>query len=78
MTTCQLLSLSGLNSDRLATATARRSLQGRGLGTVIINLQQTKLDGETTLRLFAPADQVRLGLNFRDENFSFSKRKAVL
>ena len=35
-------SLSGLNSDRVAKDPAKRSLQGRSLGTVIINLQQTQ------------------------------------
>merc|ERR1712013_474521 len=34
-------SLSGLNSDRVAKDPAKRSLQGKSLGTVIINLQQT-------------------------------------
>jgi len=51
-------SLSGLNSDQVAKNPARRSLQGKALGTVIVNLQQTLLDGESTLRLFAETDRV--------------------
>ena len=31
---------------------------GRGLGVVIINLQQTKYDGAASLRIFSPSDQV--------------------
>ena len=64
-------SLSGLNSDQLATTPASKSLgplsarRGRGgcgsdthprLGTVIINLQQTPEDGKASLRLFSTAD----------------------
>ena len=64
-------SLSGLNSDQLATTPASKSLgppsarRGRGgcgsdthprLGTVIINLQQTPEDGKASLRVFSTAD----------------------
>jgi len=42
-------SLSGLNSDRVAKDPAKRSLQGRSLGTVIIDLQQTQQDGISSL-----------------------------
>jgi len=51
-------SLSGLNSDRVAKDPAVRSLKGKSLGTVIINLQQTKLDGISTLRIFDQTDRV--------------------
>jgi hypothetical protein len=51
-------SLSGLTADQVATAAAARSRQGRALGTVIVNLQQTARDGEATLRLFAETDTV--------------------
>ena len=54
--------LSGLNSDGVAARPARRSLAGKSLGTVIINLQQTRLDGESTLRIFEKADTVMEGL----------------
>ena len=36
-----------------------RSLTGVSLGSVIVNTQQTHADGEASLRLFAPTDQVR-------------------
>merc|ERR1719481_2084240 len=51
-------SLSGLNSDRVAKDPAKGSLQGRSLGTVIINLQQTQQDGISSLRIFSQTDQV--------------------
>merc|ERR1719431_1401897 len=51
-------SLSGLNSDRVAKDPAKRSLHGKSLGTVIINLQQTQQDGISSLRIFSPTDQV--------------------
>jgi len=51
-------SLSGLNSDRVAKDPARRSLHGRSLGTVIINLQQTQQDGISSLRIFSQTDKV--------------------
>lgn len=51
-------SLSGLRADKAALAPAKRSLQGRSLGTVIVNLQQTPQDGVATLRLFADTDTV--------------------
>ena len=51
-------SLSGLNSDRVAESCARRSLEGTSLGTVIINLQQTRCDLTASLRIFSPADAV--------------------
>ena len=44
---------------------------GRGLGVVIINLQQTRLDGAASLRMFAESDLVmrllteRLGLRYQ-------------
>ena len=51
-------SLSGLNSDRVALQPAKRSLAGKSLGTVIVNLQQTPHDGVATLRLFGGTDRV--------------------
>ena len=50
--------MSGLNSDRMATAPAKRSLAGRSLGTVIVNLQQTASDGVATLRIFNDTDRL--------------------
>ena len=57
-------SLSGLNSDHVAVNPSRRSLQGKSLGTVIINLQQTIHDGSATLRIFAETDKVFENLLF--------------
>ena len=60
-------SLGGLNADRVATETAERSLMdkpwdaaggGGALGTVIINLQMTPVDGQATLRMFGKSDDV--------------------
>jgi len=51
-------SLSGLNSDRVAKDPAQRSLTGKSLGTVIVNLQQTKQDGISSLRIFSQTDAV--------------------
>merc|ERR1711892_411387 len=51
-------SLSGLNSDQVAINSAKRSCEGKSLGTVIVNLQQTAKDGVATLRMFAEADHV--------------------
>jgi NAD-dependent SIR2 family protein deacetylase len=53
-------SLSGMNADRVATSCARRFQQGKGLGTVIISIQKTPLDGASTLRVFAKIDQFLL------------------
>ena len=49
-------SLSGLCSDIVAEKTAERSLHSQSLGIVIINLQQTILDGNATLRIFSETD----------------------
>ena len=42
----------------MATAPAKRSLAGRSLGTVIVNLQQTASDGVATLRIFNDTDRL--------------------
>lgn len=41
---------------QVALAAARRSREGRALGTVIVNLQQTARDGEASLRMFSHTD----------------------
>lgn len=51
-------SLGGLNADQVAHNAAERSLSGRALGMVLINLQQTEHDGTTTLRIFEETDKV--------------------
>merc|ERR1719369_1413907 len=77
-------SLSGLNSDRVAKAPAKRSLQGRSLGTVIINLQQTQQDGISSLRIFSQTDQVftallnKLGIPLQPEPKFPSRNKALI
>jgi len=54
---CLGTSLSGMNADRIAETPARRSLKTASiLGTVIINLQQTKLDSKSTIRVWAKLD----------------------
>ena len=47
-------SLSGLDTDLIAETAARSC----GLGLVIVNLQQTRLDGEAALRISSEADTV--------------------
>ena len=57
----------GMNADRVAqTASdkAKRATPGHeGLGTVIINLQQTQMDSVAALRIFAPLDTVLVMLS---------------
>src|SRR3990167_5613201 len=55
---CLGTSLSGMNADRVAKTPARKSLEGQALGTIIINLQETKLDDKTCIRIWAPLDDV--------------------
>ena len=56
-------SLSGLDTDLIAETAARSC----GLGLVIINLQQTRLDGEAALRISSEADTImeRLAVKLR-------------
>lgn len=51
-------SLGGLHADQVAKKAARRSLGGKSLGTVCINLQQTPQDGKMSLRIFGKSDDV--------------------
>lgn len=51
-------SLGGLNADRVATQAADRSLKGKAMGAVCINLQQTPEDGKMALRIFGTSDNV--------------------
>lgn len=48
-------SLSGLNADRIATTPARKYPAG---GLIIVSLQATRLDDISTLRIFAPLNDV--------------------
>merc|ERR1719473_1946963 len=42
----------------MVAAAARKHRKGRGLGLVVVNLQQTPYDAQTTLRIFAKVDEV--------------------
>jgi len=53
---CLGTSLSGMNADRMANTPAKKSLKGKALGTVIINLQQTPLDSQCAVRIWAQLD----------------------
>ena len=77
-------SLSGLSADCVATKTAERSRYGASLGTVCINLQQTAVDGDMSLRLFGKSDDVlrklahKLGLGSVPTTVpSYSSERAV-
>ena len=49
-------SLSGMNADRVAMACAKRFERGQALGTVIVSIQKTPLDGSSSLRVFSKID----------------------
>ena len=51
-------SLSGTVCDIVVHSPSERSLSGSSLGSVIVNTQQTHLDGSATLRIFSSTDQV--------------------
>mmetsp|Transcript_8022 Transcript_8022/g.17900 ORF Transcript_8022/g.17900 Transcript_8022/m.17900 type:complete len:563 (+) Transcript_8022:95-1783(+) len=51
-------SMVGMNSDRMAISAAQRAKACAALGTVIVALQQTQYDSSSSLRIFAPIDQV--------------------
>merc|ERR1711972_535189 len=51
-------SLGGLFADQVAYKAAHRSLKGQAFGTVCINLQQTPLDGQMSLRIFGKSNKV--------------------
>lgn len=56
MCLCLGTSLSGMNADRMAKTPAKKSLQNKAIGTVIINLQQTPLDSKCFIRIWAKLD----------------------
>jgi hypothetical protein len=56
MCLCLGTSLSGMNADRMAKTPAKKSLQNKAIGTVIINLQQTPLDSRCFIRIWAKLD----------------------
>ena len=50
-------SVCGMNSDRMAASVAQRASAGKALGTVLVGLQQTQLDAQATVRVFATIDR---------------------
>jgi NAD-dependent SIR2 family protein deacetylase len=55
---CLGTSLSGMNADRVAEGCASRFMRDKALGTVIVNLQKTRLDSRASLRIWATLDEV--------------------
>jgi len=53
---CLGTSLSGMNADRIAKTAANKSRKNKALGTVVINLQQTPLDQDAVVRVWAKLD----------------------
>jgi NAD-dependent SIR2 family protein deacetylase len=53
---CLGTSLSGMNADRMANTPAKKMLQRKALGTIIINLQKTPLDDKSAIRVWAKLD----------------------
>eukprot|EP01012_Entosiphon_sulcatum_P007782 TRINITY_DN14066_c0_g1_i1.p1 TRINITY_DN14066_c0_g1~~TRINITY_DN14066_c0_g1_i1.p1 ORF type:complete len:536 (-),score=59.75 TRINITY_DN14066_c0_g1_i1:4-1584(-) len=53
---CLGTSLSGMNADRVAETPAQKGLSGQALGTIIINLQRTRLDDISAVRIWAKLD----------------------
>mmetsp|Transcript_10899 Transcript_10899/g.19421 ORF Transcript_10899/g.19421 Transcript_10899/m.19421 type:complete len:506 (-) Transcript_10899:119-1636(-) len=51
-------SLSGFNVDYVPQEAAKRARSGKGLGLVLVNLQQTQYDHLASLRIFAKLDEV--------------------
>jgi len=61
---CLGTSLSGMNADRVAETPAKKlSKKQKGRGTVIVNLQQTRLDEICSIRIWAKLDDVFKLLN---------------
>jgi len=57
---CLGTSLSGMNADRMVETPARRAAKSPpgALGSVIINLQKTRLDAKSTVRIWGKLDDV--------------------
>ena len=53
-------SLAGMNADRMARTPAQKAAEQQDgvIGTVIISLQQTPMDGLASLRIFGPIEEV--------------------
>jgi len=48
--------MSGMNADRMAYTPADKAIDGKAIGTVIVNLQKTPMDEVSTLRIWAKLD----------------------
>jgi len=75
---CLGTSLSGMNADRVAETPAKRAARDPAIiGTIIINIQQTRLDDICSLRIWGKLDDVftllgqELGLGKIEPKFSF-------
>lgn len=56
---CLGTSLSGMNADRVAETPANKSLSDpEVLGTIIVNIQKTRLDSVSALRIWGKLDEV--------------------
>eukprot|EP00929_Paragymnodinium_shiwhaense_P056203 TRINITY_DN2812_c0_g1_i1.p1 TRINITY_DN2812_c0_g1~~TRINITY_DN2812_c0_g1_i1.p1 ORF type:complete len:596 (+),score=118.83 TRINITY_DN2812_c0_g1_i1:99-1790(+) len=51
-------SMVGMNADRMAVTPSQKAKSKKALGTVIVALQQTQYDEVSSLRIFAPIDEV--------------------
>lgn len=51
-------SLSGMNADRVPATVAKKARLGTALGLIIINLQQTPMDQDAEIRIWAKLDDV--------------------
>lgn len=49
-------SLSGMNADRMAITPSKKARMGKALGTIVINLQRTRMDAKCTIRVWAKLD----------------------
>ena len=57
LTLCLGTSLSGMNADRMAWTPAKKFKNNKkGNGTIMINLQKTKIDSMSTIRIWAKLD----------------------
>jgi len=53
---CLGTSLSGMNADRMAWTPVKNYKNGKGNGTIMINLQKTDIDEDCTIRVWAKID----------------------
>jgi len=51
-------SVAGMNADRMARTVSEKAKRDEAIGAVMVNLQRTKMDSETSLRIYAKLDDV--------------------